>query len=57
MTKRVTGAALLAMLAEGSLTLAACGRSDDGSTGRARLAYLPCLIPGLPQRCKNHLQT
>ncbi|XXV16122.1 hypothetical protein WMF00_51370 [Sorangium sp. So ce1182] len=33
MIKRVIGAALLAVLAAGSLTLAACGRSDDGEPG------------------------
>ncbi|WP_438000626.1 hypothetical protein WMF26_13175 [Sorangium sp. So ce185] len=33
MIKRVTGAALLAVLAAGSLTLVACGRSDGGDSG------------------------
>ncbi|XXY41387.1 hypothetical protein WMF04_12190 [Sorangium sp. So ce260] len=37
MIGRVTGAALLAMLAAGSLTLAACGRSDDGESGGKEL--------------------
>ncbi|MGK3985927.1 extracellular solute-binding protein [Sorangium sp. So ce136] len=37
MIERVTGAALLAVVAAGSLTLAACGRSDDGVAGGKEL--------------------
>src|SRR5690349_10492298 len=37
MIGRVKGAALLAVLAAGALTLAACGRSDDGASGGKEL--------------------
>ncbi|WP_437337429.1 ABC transporter substrate-binding protein [Sorangium sp. So ce394] len=37
MIGRVKGAALLAALAAGALTLAACGRSDDGASGGKEL--------------------
>ncbi len=46
MIGRVKGAALLAVLAAGALTLAACGRSDDGASGGKELRVWHYEAPG-----------